>query len=143
MFDSKSRSEESTLEVFFVDNSENTGKIYQYGFALQNDEVVEEWFYSKAKTARNRYKTIFYRKKGEELEVNGLLKSSIENIKVALEKETLIVSLGAKPVSYTHLDAEMKRAAFEKADIGITTNEMTSWQKNDDLLSWLTSLGQK
>ena len=96
LFDSKSRSEESTFEVFFVDNSENTGKIYQYGFALQNDEVVEEWFYSKAKTARNRYKTIFYRKKGEELEVNGLPKSSIENIKVALEKETLIVSLGAK-----------------------------------------------
>ena len=96
LFDSKSRNEESTFEVFFVDNSENTGKIYQYGFALQNDEVVEEWLYSKAKTARNRYKTIFYRKKGEELEVNGLPKSSIENIKVALEKETLIVSLGAK-----------------------------------------------
>ncbi|WP_320948947.1 tyrosine-type recombinase/integrase [Enterocloster bolteae] len=44
---------------------------------------------------------------------------------------------------YAKADAEMKRAAFEKADIGITTNEMTSWQKNDDLLSWLTSLGQK
>ena len=44
LFDSKSRSEESTFEVFFVDNSENTGKIYQYGFALQNDEVVEEWW---------------------------------------------------------------------------------------------------
>lgn len=96
LFDSKSRNEESTFEVFFVENSENTGKIYQYGFALLNNEVVEEWFYSKAKTARNRYKTIFYRKKGVELEVNGLPKSSIENIKVALEKETLIVSLGAK-----------------------------------------------
>ena len=96
LFDSKSRNEESTFEVFFVDNSENTGKIYQYGFALLKDEVVEEWLFSKAKTARNRYKTIFYRKKGEELEINGLPKSSVENIKVALEKETLIVSLGAK-----------------------------------------------
>jgi len=96
LFDSKSRQQESTFEVFFVDNSEDTGKIYQYGFALQNDEVVEEWFYSKAKTARNKYKTIFYRKKGEELEMNGLPKRSMENIRVALEKETLIVSLGAK-----------------------------------------------
>ena len=96
LFDSRSRQQESTFEVFFVDNFEDTGKIYQYGFALQNDEVVEEWFYSKAKTARNKYKTIFYRKKGEELEMNGLPKRSMENIRVALEKETLIVSLGAK-----------------------------------------------
>ena len=44
---------------------------------------------------------------------------------------------------YAKADAEMKRATFEKADIGISTNEITSWQKNDDLLSWLTSLGQK
>lgn len=96
LFDSKSRNEESTFEVFFTDHVENTGKIYQYGFALQHDEVIEEWFYSKAKTSRNRYKTIFYRKKGEELEVNGLPKSHVENIEVALEKETLVVSLGAK-----------------------------------------------
>jgi len=96
LFDKTSREEESTFEVFFVDNAENTGRIYQYGFAIQKDEVVEEWLYSKAKTARNKYKTIFYRKKGEELEFNGLPKSSVENITVALEKETLIVSLGAK-----------------------------------------------
>lgn len=96
LFDSRSRNEVSTFEVFFVDNSENTGKIYQYGFALRKEEVVEEWFFSKAKTARNRYKTIFYRKRGKELEFNGLPKSSVENINVALEKETLIISLGAK-----------------------------------------------
>lgn len=96
LFDTTSREGESTFEVFFIDNSDTTGKIYQYGFALQNDEVVEEWFYSKAKTARNRYKTIFYRKKGTDLEMYGLPKSSVENINAALEKETLIVSLGAK-----------------------------------------------
>lgn len=96
LFDSTSGEESSTFEVFFVDNAEHRGRIYQYGLALQKDEVMEEWLYSKAKTARNDYKTIFYRKKGEALEINGLPKSSIENIKVALEKETLIVSLGAK-----------------------------------------------
>ena len=43
---------------------------------------------------------------------------------------------------YAKADAEMKRAAFEKANIGISTDKVTSWQKNDDLMSWLTSLGQ-
>ena len=96
LLDEESRSEATTFEVFYVDNSEDAGKIYQYGFSLKNDEVVEEWLYSKAKTARNRYRTIFYRKKGEELEMNGFAKSHVENIKSALNKESLIVSLGAK-----------------------------------------------
>ncbi len=96
LFDKESKEQESTFEVFFLDNSDKSEKVYQYGFALLHDEVIEEWLYSKAKTARNKYKTIFYRKKGEELEFNGLPKSSVENISAALEKETLIVSLGAK-----------------------------------------------
>lgn len=96
LFDNKSRDEETTFEVFYVDNSENTGKIYQYGFSMKKDEIVEEWLYSKAKTARNQYRTIFYRKKGEELEMNGFSKSHVENIKASLNKEALIVSLGAK-----------------------------------------------
>ncbi len=96
LFDEKSCDEETTFEVFYVDNAENSGKIYQYGFSLKRDEVVEEWLYSKAKTARNNYRTIFYRKKGEELEINGFSKNHVENIKASLNKETLIVSLGAK-----------------------------------------------
>lgn len=96
LLDEKSRNEETTFEVFYVDNTEDTGRIYQYGFALKNDEVVEEWLYSKAKTARNRYRTIFYRKKGEEPEMNGFTKSHAENILASLNKESLIVSLGAK-----------------------------------------------
>ncbi len=96
LFDEKSRDEETTFEVFYVDNAENSGKIYQYGFSLRRDEVVEEWLYSKAKTARNNYRTIFYRKKGEEMEMNGFSKNHVENIKASLNKETLIVSLGTK-----------------------------------------------
>lgn len=96
LFDEKSCDEETTFEVFYVDNAENSEKIYQYGFSLKRDEVVEEWLYSKAKTARNNYRTIFYRKKGEELEINGFSKNHVENIKASLNKETLIVSLGAK-----------------------------------------------
>ncbi len=96
LFDEESRNAETTFEVFYVDNTEDTGKTYQYGFSLKNDEVVEEWLYSKAKTARNKYRTIFYRKKGEELEMNGFSKNHVENIKASLNKESLIVSLGAK-----------------------------------------------
>ena len=96
LFDENSRDEETTFEVFYVDNSEDTGKTYQYGFSLKKDEVVEEWLYSKAKTARNKYRTIFYRKKGEELEMNGFSKNHVENIKASLNKESLIVSLGSK-----------------------------------------------
>lgn len=96
LFDDNSRNGETSFEVFYVDNLENTGKIYQYGFVLNGREVVEEWLYSKAKTARNKYRTIFYRKAGEELEINGIPKRQIENIKASLNKESLIVSLGAK-----------------------------------------------
>ncbi len=96
LFDEKSCDEETTFEVFYVDNAENSGRIYQYGFSLRRDEVVEEWLYSKAKTARDNYRTIFYRKKGEELEMNGFSKNHVENIKASLNKETLIVSLGTK-----------------------------------------------
>ena len=96
LFDEKSRDEETTFEVFYVDSSEDTGKTYQYGFSLKKDEVVEEWLYSKAKTARNKYRTILYRKKGEELEMNGFSKNHVENIKASLNKESLIVSLGSK-----------------------------------------------
>ena len=96
LFDENSRNQETTFEVFYVDNAEQTGKIYQYGCSLKDSEVVEEWLYSKAKTARNTYRTIFYRKSGEELEMNGFGKNHVENIKSALNKESLIVSLGAK-----------------------------------------------
>lgn len=96
LFDEKSRDEETVFEVFYVDNADNSGKTYQYGFAIKKDEIIEEWLYSKAKTARNNYRTVFYRKKGEELEMNGFSKSHVENIKASLNKETLIVSLGAR-----------------------------------------------
>lgn len=96
LFDEMSRNDETSFEVFYIDNSENSGKIYQYGFSLKNDEVVEEWLYYKTKTSRNNYRTVFYRKKDEELEMHGFLKSHIKNIKASINKEALIVSLGAK-----------------------------------------------
>ena len=96
MFDKASRNERSVFEVFFIDKSDQSNKSYQYGFALKDDIVVEEWLYYKAKSART-YKTIFYRNiETEELNLEKISGIGIENIKAALEAETLIVSLGAK-----------------------------------------------
>jgi AAA15 family ATPase/GTPase len=94
MFDNASRGEKSVFEVFFIipDKSQKT---YQYGFALKNGTVLEEWLYSKAKTARE-YKTVFYRNTESKVLDFKISGTSEENIKTALEDETLIVSLGAK-----------------------------------------------
>lgn len=43
---------------------------------------------------------------------------------------------------YAKADAEMKRAAIEKANADLLPESKTSWQKNSDLLAWLTSLGK-
>ena len=69
-------------------------KSYNYGFTIDRDGISEEWLNSKAKTAKE-YSMIFYRNR-EELDLTGLPEKSRENIEIALEKETLIVSLGAK-----------------------------------------------
>ena len=67
-----------------------------YGFCVNKEGVTEEWLNSKAKTAR-KYSTVFYRGNSEsELDLSGLPKNSRDNIKIALEKQVLIVSLGAK-----------------------------------------------
>ena len=94
LFDTNSKNDDSTFEVFFI-TSEDTGcKTYNYGFALNDEGVSEEWLNVKSKTAKE-YKRIIYRGEGE-LDLSGIPAKSRENIRIALEKETLIVSLGAK-----------------------------------------------
>ena len=94
LFDTTSKDAESSFEVYFVSSEDSGSKSYNYGFTLNQTGVVEEWLNSKAKTARE-YKTIFYRNK-DELDLSGLPGKSQENIRIALEREALIVSLGAK-----------------------------------------------
>lgn len=96
LFDSGSRDIESEFEVFFVDPADSKERTLQYGFSVKGTEIIEEWLYTKAKTARNDYRTVFYRKKGEELVTDGLPKKATDNLHISLEPETLIVSLGAK-----------------------------------------------
>ena len=94
LFDKDSRDAESSFEVYFI-SSEDTGcKSYNYGFTLDQAGIVEEWLNIKSKTARS-YKPVFYRNR-EELDLSGLPAKSQEIIRMTLEQETLIVSLGAK-----------------------------------------------
>ena len=73
---------------------DKTEKCYNYGFCIGQTGVTEEWLNYKAKTAR-KYTTIFYRDEST-LDMAGIPKTSRENIEIDLEKQILIVSLGAK-----------------------------------------------
>jgi len=96
LFDSVSEDAESSFEVYFTVPGDKSEKSYNYGFCIGKEGVNEEWLNYKAKTARD-YKTIFYRSDEEnELDLSGLPKSTRNNIEVALDKQVLIVSLGAK-----------------------------------------------
>lgn len=95
LFDSKSKNAESSFEVYFIDSEENGAKTYNYGFTINSLGVCEEWLNYKSKTSRGDYKRIFYRN-GNEYDFSGIPTKSQENLKIALEKETLVVSLGAK-----------------------------------------------
>lgn len=93
LFDNKSKDAESLFEVFF---SRETGRgctIYNYGFSVSQNGVTEEWLNYKA-TSGKEYKNIFYRGKNE-LDLSGIPEKRRENIKISLEKETLILSLGS------------------------------------------------
>lgn len=92
LFSSDSKNAESTFEVHFIDKA--TAKTYNYGFSINKDIVTEEWLNIKAKTSR-KHKRIFYRSP-EEIDLSGLPKKVHDNINIALQKETLIVSLGTK-----------------------------------------------
>lgn len=94
LFDTASREAESSFEVYFMDTAEHNYKLYNYGFTLNQDGVVEEWLNAKAKTARE-YKQVFYRNESD-LDLSGLPAKSQELIRISLNKEALIVSLGAK-----------------------------------------------
>ena len=94
LFETAAKEKESTFEVYFTDPQDTSNKTYNYGFSVNKDSVTEEWFNTKARTAR-KYTRIFYRN-AETIDLHGLSQRHRENIHVSLEKEVLIASLGAK-----------------------------------------------
>lgn len=94
LFDKESAQADTSFEVYFTVPGDKTEKSYNYGFCVGQKGITEEWLNYKAKTAR-KYKSIFYRDENT-LDLSGIPKASRENITIALEKQVLIVSLGAK-----------------------------------------------
>lgn len=94
LFDDKSANTESSFEVYFTIPNDPTEKSYNYGFCIGKEGVTEEWLNYKAKTAR-KYSPVFYRSETE-LDLKGFNKVGRASIETALNKEVLIVSLGAK-----------------------------------------------
>lgn len=97
LLDERASNSPSLFEVYFIDSEEEGAKTYNYGFTVSNNGIHEEWLNYKSKSSRGGYRKIFYRNEEEKLlEMDGIPLKSQENIRVAIEKETLIVSLGAK-----------------------------------------------
>lgn len=94
LFDASSESADTCFEVYFAVPGDEKERTYNYGFCIGQTGITEEWLNYKAKTAR-KYSSIFYRD-SETLDLTGIPKASRENIEVALEKQVLIASLGAK-----------------------------------------------
>lgn len=95
LFDDSSKQAESFFEVYFITSEQEGAKTFQYGFSVGQTGVQEEWLNYKSKSSRGNFKKIFHRK-GDVLDLSGIAAKSQENLRIALEKETLVVSLGAK-----------------------------------------------
>ena len=93
LFDNKSKDAESLFEVYFSSSTDKGYTVYNYGFTINQNGVVEEWLNYRNKSSKN-FKTLFYRGKNE-IDLSGIPEKQRENIKISLEKETLILSLGS------------------------------------------------
>ena len=93
MFDTESRKAESSFEVFFTRDNNEDSCIYNYGFTIGKKRIVEEWL-NRRKASSKTQKKIFYRD-GEDVNLDGLDSGSAEMIRRSLNKNALIVSLGA------------------------------------------------
>lgn len=93
LFDNKSKDAESLFEVYFSSSTAKGYTIYNYGFTINQNGVVEEWLNYRNKSSKN-FKSLFYREKNE-VDLSGIPEKRRENIKISLEKETLILSLGS------------------------------------------------
>ena len=96
IFDSNSKDAESLFEVYFIDQTDLKEKTYNYGFTIDSEGVIEEWLNIKAKTAKDSTKIFYRNRKTNELDLTGFNNKVKENLMIALENETLLVSLGSK-----------------------------------------------
>lgn len=84
-FDKDSLNSPTEFEVFFkFKNNE-----YQYGFSLDNKQIIEEWLYLKKK---NKYIPLFERSDGE-IECDSSLLKGADNFIPMVEDKTLFLSI--------------------------------------------------
>ena len=84
-FDKDSLNSPTEFEVFFkFKNNE-----YQYGFSLDNTQIIEEWLYLKKK---NKYIPLFERSDGE-IECDSALLKGADNFIPMVEDKTLFLSI--------------------------------------------------
>ena len=96
VFSDETENGDTSFEVYFTVPKDPAGRVYNYGFCIGNEGITEEWLNVKAKTAR-KFLPVFYREaETDTLDLCGLSRTSGKNIEAALEKQVLIVSLGAK-----------------------------------------------
>lgn len=96
IFDVNSKDAESFFEVYFIDENDVKEKTYNYGFTIDSEGVIEEWLNVKAKTSKEANKVFYRNRKTGELDLSGFTNKVKDNLAIALEKETLLVSLGSK-----------------------------------------------
>ncbi len=96
LFDNNTKDNESSFEVYFIEPFDIKEKTYNYGFSIDIDGVVEEWLNIKSKTSKEASRIFYRNRKTNELDLAGFPNKIKDNLMIALEKETLLVSLGAK-----------------------------------------------
>ena len=88
------RGDPVTCEVQILDRITHRSTIY--GFSADDQGIVEEWLYERAKTVKNNRLVMYRDRVKKTLEMPGFAASEQTNINTALEPEALVVSLGAK-----------------------------------------------
>ncbi|MCM1556721.1 MAG: ATP-binding protein [Anaeroplasma bactoclasticum] len=96
LFDNNTKDAESVFEVYFIDSSDLKEKTYNYGFSIDTVGVVEEWLNVKSKTSKEASRIFYRNRKTNKIDLTGFTNKVKDNLMIALEKETLLVSLGAK-----------------------------------------------
>lgn len=86
---------ETFFEVFFTIPTDERERSWNYGFALTDKGVHEEWLNVTAKTSKQS-RNIFYQDNYDHLEMPGIKKPQKDGLEAALNRETLLVSLGAR-----------------------------------------------
>lgn len=85
-FDTNSKNEPAEFEVFFTHNNEE----YQYGFALDNKKIYEEWMYIKK--SKGKFISLFERE-GADIECNSKMLKGADNFIPMVKDKTLFLSI--------------------------------------------------